>query len=232
MGARPPHRPATYEGPGGRRRPPEWPHHCPTLSRGPGGRKRHPSSHTPGGAQSPPCRHEIFSSNRCIYITPARVTTPRTPCRPPGPLPWVKQTPPSCTNVADGREFKLPRPRNRPQPPSMRRAAGMVTGWTPPPCPNGQDGREFENRAPKPAPAPVATAGRGSAEYDGSRSVTVNQHPCLPPSHDPDPLADYPAVPIPEPTPKRTREPTPPASGPAPVDAPTARRSESIRRRR
>jgi len=43
--------------------------------------------------------------------------------------------PPSCPNGADGRGLKRQQPRNQPQPPSMRRVAGMVTGRTPPSCP-------------------------------------------------------------------------------------------------
>jgi len=62
----PRHRTAPIKGPGGPRRPPDWPHHCPAPSTGPGGRVRPPYPHTPGWAQLPPSRRQIFSANRRI----------------------------------------------------------------------------------------------------------------------------------------------------------------------
>jgi len=75
------------------------------------------------GAQGPLFHYLVHPAQLAHLSLPAHnpppLTTPRTPSRQPGPLPWPKRTTPSCPNRADGQRFKLPPPRNRPRPPSM-----------------------------------------------------------------------------------------------------------------
>jgi len=174
-----------------------------------------------------PFRNQIPSANRRIKVCLPTFAAPHIP--PGRPLahrvpPWPRGTPPSCPSAADGRGFKLLRPRNRPRPPSMRWAAGMVTGRTPPSCPNGADGREFEPPRPRNRPrlpSPLQAAGRrrmmGAAP---SRFISIPAYPChvtrVPSKNTP--LSPSPTRPQRNYASQRRQRPSPPLSTSLPPD--------------